>query len=153
MENFVNKIKTQDGTEYSINDERVPQILDESKGKFLKVNDEGNLEFADVPAGGTKLYKHTVSGFTIYGSNPLSFEFISNDNTSISTFSELQGIYKKYHLSSNYGKVNGLISGVAESSGKYWVSLSKDTSTTLPTDTNAINEITISTITDTVTEL
>ena len=61
MENFVNKIKTKDGTEYNMNDERVPQILEESKGKFLKVNDEGNLEFADVPAGGgTKLYKHAI---------------------------------------------------------------------------------------------
>lgn len=81
MENFVNKIKTKDGVEYDIRDERVPQILAESAGKVLAVNEEGNaFEFKEVSTGGTKLYLHTITKGVVD-----FFKYLSTSNQAFGT--------------------------------------------------------------------
>ena len=69
MSDFVNKIKTKDGSEYAIHDERLN----------------------DIPSGGTKLYKHVISGLMMYESgsptslNPITI--INDNNSPINSFS------------------------------------------------------------------
>lgn len=99
MENFVNKIKTKDGVEYSINDERIPEILAESEGKILKV-EEGALTFADAPSGGGKLYLHQLVYYKP-GPGAIGFKLIC-------TFPEPFELANTY-TDSRFGfKVNGL---------------------------------------------
>lgn len=87
MDNFVNKIKTKDGSEYNIQDQRL-SVTPEDAGKMVAVNESGELTLVDVPSGGTKLYKHAIS----FGNMGFQFSIITTNANAYNSISALPQI-------------------------------------------------------------
>lgn len=66
---FVNKIKTKDGIEYSINDLRIPTPTSEDIGKVLGVDEEGYLKYVEsgiIPSGELSINENGEYNVTDY---------------------------------------------------------------------------------------